>query len=146
MVEDFEPPIIRRRKGGRNCLSGDMDNREAQTKQHKGNGILRKLLFAALALSPLRKQTLLVVLMLFGFGMMLVVAGSDSDTAQAVLGWGVFFIASSALLLVGVSVAAIGERLFGVVARDVKSQLVDENSKDASDPPTLAPDDDGLSD
>jgi len=110
--------------------------------QAHGTGILGKLSFAGLTLSPtLRKPTIYVALMLLGIGAMLIVAGlPTSDTATAIQGWGAAFIVLSVVLLVVVGVSAVGGKLFGIISRDLKAELANDSNdspsiSEASNPP-----------
>src|SRR6266851_2881466 len=104
-----------------------------------------------LILSPtLRIRTRYAALMMLGIGMMLaVIAGSVSkDEAAAVGGWAVGFLVLSVVLLAVIGIAAVGEQLAGVVARNVQNEWAGESSKDTrntSNTPN-SPDDSDLSD
>ncbi len=105
----------------------------------------------SLTLSPtLRIRTRYAALMMLGIGMMLaVIAGSVSkDEAAAVGGWAVGFLVLSVVLLAVIGIAAVGEQLAGVVARNVQNEWAGESSKDTrntSNTPN-SPDDSDLSD
>ncbi len=87
---------------------------------------------------------------MLGIGMMLaIIAGSVSkDEAAAVGGWAVGFLVLSVVLLAVIGIAAVGEQLAGVVARNVQNEWAGESSKDTrntSNTPN-SPDDSDLSD
>ena len=103
-----------------------------------------KLLFAGMVLSPtLRHGTRDVALVLLVIGGVLslgavVVSGSASETAAA---WGAGFVGLGAMLLAVVGFAAVGGKVIGVVAHDVKTELDGHKDKDGQTTP-----DDDLSD
>jgi hypothetical protein len=103
---------------------------EAAERQVK-SGFPGKLLFAGLLLLPaLRRQTALVALMLFGFGWMLMVAGSeDKQTAAIVSGWGYAFLLLSGLLLLLFVASTVIGKFLGVIAPHVRKAWADQQTE-----------------
>ena len=111
-------------------MAEQRDQTEAAKRRVK-SGFPGKLLFAGLLLSPvLRWQTALVALMLFGFGWMLMVAGSeDKQTAAIVSGWGYAFLLLSGLLLLLFVASTVIGKFLGVVAPHVQKASADQQTE-----------------
>jgi hypothetical protein len=95
--------------------------------QSQDSGIVSKLL----PLSPiLQRRTRYAAFMLIGISAMLaVVARPDSNDAPAAI-VGLLFAFIGIGMLVVIAISAVGAKLVGVVAQDVKSELAAESKKD----------------